>query len=341
MSLGLWLSACHPDEKDDSAAPPDDSGTTPTDAPPFVETLDPDVVHVLASSSPALGDPGHPLAELAVTLDTRWSLDFEDADGSGGAVRIADGDTVYVRSALPPDFKSELERVDATGTLLWSQDAFFMGDFSFAHGLVQTPAGDYLIADTILARILAVSEEGEVQWELSFVEDGTTRLPNGIDLATDGDGVTRIVVSSLYRTGPDAADHVDGFRLGGRTDVPTREWTFAGGQGTSERLWPHGPRFLDDGSVSVNYAARGQIARLVDGEVDWVVPRVPGKLAFPRDMVVLPDETWLVADAAAEVLRVYDPLGRFEIVDAAFVPGVFGLVEVPCGAGGTLPCLGG
>ena len=56
--------------------------------------------------------------------------------------------------------------------------------------------------------------------------------------------------------------------------------------------------------------------------------------------VVLPDGTWLIADAAEEVLRVHDPLGRFEIVDAAYVPGVFGLTVIACGDGGGLPCLG-
>ncbi len=305
---------------------------------PFVETLDPDQLHVLAASSPALGDPGHALSELTVDLDVRWSVDFEDADGVAGAVRIPEGDTVYVRSALPPDFASTLERVTAGGALVWSHDEFFEGAFSFAHGLVVTPDGAYVIADTIQSRVFAVTEEGAVRWELTFREGGGGRLPNGLDLRTDAQGVTRIVVSLL--AGGGGSDRVAVYRLGGPTDVPTLEWTFEGGADRDDRLWPHGPRFLDDGTVMVSYAARGRIAHLVEGQEDWVVPEEPGVLAFPRDTLVLPDGTWLVADAAAEVLRIHDPLGRFEVVDAAYVPGVFGLTGVICGEGGGLPCLG-
>ncbi|MDP2309386.1 MAG: hypothetical protein Q8P18_25420 [Pseudomonadota bacterium] len=315
----------------------DDSGHDT--APAFVETLDPDQLHILAASSPALGDPGHPLAELSLDLEVRWSVDFDNGDGTAGAVRFDNGETVYVRTALPPNFFSSLERVAADGTLLWTQHAFFSDNLSFAHGLVRTPDGDYLIADTILSRVLSVSEEGVVQWELSFRDEGGARLPNGIDLQTDSSGVTRIVVSQLVPGSAARSDQIEVYRLGGRTELPTLEWSFVGGSGPTERLWPHGPRFMEDGTVMVSYAARGQIGHLVEGVEEWRVPEVPGVLAFPRDTVVLPDGSWLVADAAEEVLRVHDPLGRFEIVGAAYVPGVFGLTSVTCGEGGGLPCL--
>lgn len=333
----LGCTAAKPPAGDDTAPVTTDTDTTPTD-PTFTETLPPDALHILAAGSPAQGDLGHPLTELSVDLETRWFLDLPEYDGTAGTARQPNGDTVYVRSSLPPDYASALERVDADGNLLWSHDEFFFGDFAFAHGLAETPDGDFLIADTVMARVIAVTEDGELLWELPFT-GSTTRLPNGLDLQTGTDGVTRIVVSELFRTGPETSDRVEVFQLGGRTDVPTLEWTFTGGEGSSERLWPHGPRFLEDGAVLVNFAARGQIARLEAGVVDTVVPEVPGVLAFPRDTLVLPDGTWLVADAGAEVVRIFDPLGSFQVVDAVAVPGVFGLARVDCAADGGLPCL--
>ena len=314
------------------------SATSDT-AAPFVETLEPDELHILTVGSPAAGDPGHPVAELSASLEVRWSLDFDNSDGAAGAVRDLGGETTYVRSSLPPLCNSALERVGPDGTLLWSRTAFFSGNLSFAHGLVRTPEGDYVIADTILSRLFAVSEEGVVLWDFSFGQDAV-RLPNGLDIQTGDDGITRIVVSELGSSITEDPDRVEVYRLGGRTDVPTIEWTFTGQSGADERLWPHGPRFLEDGSVMVNYAARGQIAHLNGGVEDWRVPETPGILAFPRDTVVLPDGTWLVADAGEEVLRVYDPFGSFQIVQAAYVPGVFSIQAVVCGDGGGLPCLG-
>ena len=310
------------------------------DTAPFVDTLDPDQLHILTVGSPTPGDGGHPVAELSADLQRRWSVDFDNADGAAGAVRDASGGTTYVRASLPPLCHSALERVGPDGALIWSQNAFFAGNLSFAHGLVQTPAGDYILIDTILSRVFSVSEAGEVLWDLSFGHE-QVRLPNGLDLQTDAEGVTRVVVTELGNTVTKDPDRIEVYRLGGRTDVPTVEWTFVGGSGTEDRLWPHGPRFLDDGSVMVNYAARGQIAHFNGGVEDWRVPETPGILAFPRDTLVLPDGTWLVADAAEEVLRVQDPMGIFRIVGAAYVPGVFGLRALECGAGGGLPCLGG
>jgi hypothetical protein len=311
-----------------------------TGAPPFVETLDPDALHILASGTQAPNDPGHALTELSVALDVTWSIDLDPGEGTAGAVRYPEGDTVYVRSGLPPDFVSALDRVDATGALVWSQDAFFSGDFSFAHGVVRTPDGDFVIPDPVVSRVLCASEAGDLLWEMSFRGDDGLRAPNGIDLRTDADGVTRIVVSELVAPDSDTSERVEVYRLGERDQPPTLEWRFEAGTGAAQRLWPHGPRFLDDGSVLINYAALGQVAHLVDGEEDWRAPDEPGPLAFPRDTLVLPDGTWLVADAAEEVLRVYDPRGRFEVVDAVRVPGVFGLAPVTCGpAGSLLPCL--
>ncbi|MES2644582.1 MAG: hypothetical protein V4850_34160 [Myxococcota bacterium] len=335
IALALFV-ACQSDGPADD--PSDDTGAVEP-AGPFVETLDPHVMHVLATSTPAPGDPGHAVTELSVTLDVQWAVDLDPGAGTAGAVRFENGDTVYVRSSLPPNFVSALERVDAAGALVWSQDAFFSGALSFAHGVVLTPDGDYVIADPIVSRVFGVSEAGEVLWELPFRSDAGTWHPNGLDLQTDAEGVTRIALSELVAPDSRRGERVEVYRLGGRTDTPTLEWSFEGGVGTAERLWPHGPRFMADGSVLVSWAALGQLARVEGGTEDWRVPEEPGVLAFPRDAVVLPDGSWLVADAAQEVLRVHDPLGAFEIVDAAYVPGVFGLTAVTCGSGGGLPCL--
>lgn len=320
---------------------PADSDTTPTEIPPFEETLEPDALHVIAAGTPAPGDGGHALTELSLDLVAGWTLDLDGYDGSAGSVRQANGDTVYVRSSLPPDYASAIEAVDADGALLWSHDEMFAGDFAFAHGLAMTPDGDFLVADTIMSRVTAVSPAGATLWSLGFVVDGVTRLPNGLALGTDTEGVTRIVVTELFRAGLDTSDRVEVYRLGGRTDVPTLEWTWSGGSGTSGRVWPHGPRFLDDGSVLVNFAALGQVAHFVDGVPVEQAPATPGALAFPRDTLVLPDGTWLIADAGMELVRVYDPYGRFEVVGAVTAPGVFGLAPVVCAADGGLPCLPG
>ena len=63
--------------------------------------------------------------------------------------------------------------------------------------------------------------------------------------------------------------------------------------------------------------------------------------AFPRDAVFLSDGTLVVADAAAEVVRVADPHGEATVVGATQTPGVFGVSRVVCGDGEGVPCLGG
>ncbi len=328
------LAACDSDGK-----PPADS-TAGADAP-FVETLTANSLHILASSTPVPGDPGHSITEYSAALDPGWTLDLSGEDGTSGTVRQANGNTVFVSCALPPDYSSTLAEVDPAGNLLWSEDDFFAGEFAFAHGLAMTPAGDFLIVDTVMARILAVDPQGELIWELSLTTDGGSRLPNGLALTTDADGVSRIAVTELAHADPQACDRVQVFRLGSRTEVPTVEWTYTAEPGSAGRLWPHGPRFLADGSLLVSFAALGQIAHFVDGAPVTVVPPVAGMLAYPRDVLVLPDGTWLIADGGAELLRIYDPYGRFELVDMVPAPGIFGLAAVVCGPDGGLPCLPG
>lgn len=326
----VTLLACKPDGE----WPVDDTGP----APPFVETLEPDATHFVVSSSPVPGDPGHPLAEFAQDLSLRWFHDPEGDDGVAGATRFVNGDTVYVRSPLPPGFGSTVERVDAAGGLLWS-NADILDGLSFAHGLVYHPDGYYIAVDTSGFRIVAFEEDGTNLWTASLTDTDGAWLPNGIDLRVDED-VVRIAVSSLSVSGAQNADRVAVYRLGSRDELPELEWQFEGEPGEAERLWPHGPQFLTSDRVLVNLAARGQIAIVEGGELAPGYPARPGVLAYPRDTLVLDDGTWLVADAATELLRIYDPFGRFEVVAAVAVPGVFGIDRLDCAAGGGLPCLG-
>jgi hypothetical protein len=104
----------------------------------------------------------------------------------------------------------------------------------------------------------------------------------------------------------------------------------------AEGSWPHGPGVLDDGTITVALSARGQVVGLRDGAQDWRVPELPGAVAFPRDAAFLPDGTLLLADGATELVRVADPFGAFEVVDAVAAPGIYCIDVVDCAEGGCL-----
>lgn len=326
----ILLLACAGPNGDSGAAP--DTGAPPA---PFVDPLDPDSLHVLACSSPAPGEGGHALTEVGLDLTPRWNADFDPTNGASGAVRLPDGNTTVVRVGIPPVVLSALDVVDSAGTTVSSDMDVFGGGFAFAHGLEHTPDGDYIIADVVWARVFAVSPEGEPLWDMSFTSEDGSRVPNGITLMTDSTGVTRLGVTALSRGVGGTTDSVQVYRLGARTDKPTLEWRYDAPSGDNERLWPHGPRFVGD-TLYVNLASRGQIAGFADGVEQWRVPPTAGILAFPRDVLPLSDGTWLVADAARDVLRIRDPLGAFEVVNAGSIPGVFSLVPLDCA---TMMCL--
>lgn len=345
-----------------ATCPPDTAGGTGADtAPAWSDPLSPDAVHLLVHGTPsegevdAAGGPAPAIREVGADLTPRWSLAFTatadaaadgqaDGSGSAGAIRHADGRTTYARTWPPPTLGSAIETVDAAGAPLASVDAFF-ARVAFAHGLVETPDGDWLVADTIAGRVVAVDPDGVVLWQQSFADEGATLWPNGVDLVVGDDGEARFVVTLLYHSGDTTTDRVELWRLGGRTDAPTREWSWPPADGSDPYLgaddatgvWPHGPHLAPDGTVTVSLAARGQIALLADGATTTVMPPAPGPLVFPRDAAWLPDGSLVVADAAAEVLRVADPTGAFAVVGALRAPGVYAVGVLDCATTACLP----
>lgn len=314
------------DTADSETADSGDSGT------PWVDPLDPDDVHILVGSTPGEGSGWGALEELGADFSDRWTLAFDDDAGTAGAIRHPDGSTTYARTWPPPALGSAIETVDAQGALLDSVNSFF-ARVSFVHGLVETPAGDWVIADTLAGRVISVDTAGTVLWELTW----SGIWPNGVAITTDDEGVTRIVVTFLYQSGSDTTDRIDVWRLGGRTEEPTREWTWPADGDDATGTWPHGPHFLPDGTVTAMLAGRGQLIGLREGEEVWRIPEEPGAMAFARDAVFLPDGSLVVADAAAEVLRVADPFGSFTVVDSRRAPGVYCVEALDCATEACLP----
>lgn len=330
----LLLFACDGADKADSACPPDAPYGSAC-AVPFEDTLDPDLWHLLVSSTPGVPGEGVAIEELALDFSSRWQHTLED-DGSAGAVRRPDGQTWYARTGLPPDFGFSLEAVDEGGELLWSRTGDGLGSVGFLHGLVETPEGDLISADAVFGRIFAADTEGNLLWDIALAGEG--RMPNGLGIAVGDDGVTRLAVSQLRRNEIAAGDQVSVYRLGARDEPPTLEWSWPPEGQVEEGVWPHGPRFEADGTVVFVLAAQGRIVGVRDGEELWRIPEGPPIFGFARDALFLPDGTLLVAEAASEIVRVADPFGSFTVVDSVSTPGVFNLNPIVCG--GDRPCFG-
>lgn len=275
---------------------------------PWEDPLVPGTHHILVHSTPGSGGPM--IEELATDLTERWRLLSPDGSGSAGAVRHADGGTTFARTWPPPTLSSAIDTVDAEGTLVGTIDAFFSA-VSFVHGLVETPGGNWIVADTLASRVFCTTPEGEILWTISW----DARWPNGISLTGD-----QLAVTLLYQSGDDETDAVEVWQL---TDPPELEW-----QWTSAETWPHGPHIDAAGEVTLALAATGQVATLADGEETWRSPA--GALAFPRDALPLPDGSLLIADGAAEIVRVDDPRGAFRVVASRRAPGVYGLGLLDC-----------
>ena len=296
----------------------------------FVDTLAPDAVHLLINSTPGTGAAGHAIEETAVDFAARWVLDQSDGSGSSGTLRLPDGTTVYAHSWPPPDYGSALDAVDPEGNLLWQERDFFRNARAFVHGVVMTPDGDYILADTIESRIVAIDPTGTVLWEQSWREDVGVHWPNGITLRTDDEGTTRLAVTLLYSVGDYTNDRVELWRLTSRLTPPTREWSWPPVGTDTHATWTHGPHIIEDGTVTAALSATGSIIGLRDGERSWQIPPGPSPLAFPRDATFLPDGTLLIADAASEVLRVADPFGAFTVVDSHTANGVYSIDLLDC-----------
>lgn len=275
---------------------------------PWEDSLLPGAHHLLVHSTPGSGGPM--IEELGTDLSDRWSFLSPDGSGSAGGIRHDDGRTTFARTWPPPTLSSAIDTIDADGVLVGTLDAFFSA-ISFVHGIVETTDGDWIVADTLASRLFCTTPEGELRWTLEW----ETRWPNGISLADD-----RLAVTLLNQTGDDETDAVELWRL---SDPPELEW-----QWTSAEAWPHGPHVDDTGQVTLALAASGQIATLAGGEEKWRSPA--GALAFPRDALPLPDGSILVADAAAEVVRIADPQGAFRVVASRRAPGVYGFGLLDC-----------
>lgn len=297
---------------------------------PWVETLDADDLHVLVGSTPGEGTGAPALEELALDNTPRFSVSFGDDAGTAGALRSNDGTTTYAKTWPPQALGSAVEAVNAAGDVLWSQDEYF-SSFSFVHGLELGPDGEFILADTTAGTVFAVTPEGEPLWSIAWQADGVVHWPNGIHVATTSDGVTLMAVSLLVQAGA-GDDRVDVYALG--PDGPEPRWAYEAGDAS----WPHGPHVEADGSVVASLAARGQVIRLVDGDLSWTIPPEPGVLAFPRHAVFLPDGSLLVADAAADLLRIGNPMSTFEVVAARSTPGIYSLELLDCAES---TCLGG
>ncbi len=349
--------ACSPGDSSGDTFQRIDTGTAPTDSwttedqetgepdeDVFVETLSPDSVHILTTNQVSSPQDGHAITEFSADLSESWSLDLSEA-GAMGAWRFDNGDTVYVKSYLPPDFRSMVEYLDSTGELLWSYGSLFLFGLGFSHGVVATPAGDFITVDSTAGLLLSFDADGQVLWSMPSGEGDELGTPNGLSLHEGSDGQVLLAVSMLLRSGVDGSDQLVLYRLGSqRTDPPEELWRVALVSDQEDgRTWPHGPHFQDDGSLLICLSALGSVMAvdLTDGTELWSIPGDSGgtQLAFPRDATFLPDGTLLVADAGTELLRIWDPFDTFQVVSAIEVPSIFSATTVICSQDGSFPCL--
>lgn len=312
----------------------------PTDTYEFEETLDADEVHVLVSSD--VFTEGHALAELDPQLNLMWYGDVESGSGALGAIRLDDGDTVFAHIQAPPIYISAFERMDPEGNIVWSY-----GDLTaigFSHGVGVTRDGTYVGIDTVAGRILAFDEAGTLLWEVSTSEEGEEYRPNGLSVLDGDDGTIRIATSLLERSGTGQPDVLALWETQDASVAPELVWRALVTDRLGVGAWPHGPRLNPDGTLTLCQSSNGQVVGydLSNGLELWRVPETGDapQLVFPRDALFLEDGSMLVADGAAELVRVADPFESFTVVGAVTMPGIFGLHEIRCGEGGGLPCLG-
>jgi len=314
---------------------PEDSGLEP-----FVETLDPGSMHLLVTRLPRF--PAEPaLVEYDLALDERWSFGLA-AGGAQGAWRLDNGDTVFTAATLPPDLASSAVRIDAEGTLIWDHSELFLAGLGFSHGVVPTPEGDWIALDTTGGQLVSFDEAGEILWTYPFHETGEPGSPNGISVFDSPDEGTLLGVSLLERSGGTGEQALALLEHRGAGEPPVERWRWSIEQ-SEGTVFPHGPRFTDDGELLICLSSLGQVAALdLQGDELWRVPADAraAALSFPRDAVLLPDGSLVVADGAAELVRIHDPHGAFEIVSAVEVPDIFSVHPVVCAEGGGLPCLG-
>ncbi len=326
----------------------DDSLATDDDSTKDEPVLGPhDDWHLLISSDGWNGPPPFALTELDSSGSAVWTVDFEGNSVAEGLLRKDNGHTLITRV----DFTSHdawVEELDALGGVVWSTDGEALGGLHYTHDMVETAAGDLILADTEIQRIIAASLPDTLLWTLdSLKPDGKSLLsPNGLSLRSNEDGSEDLLLSGRGNFLADnPGDGVMAFRLGEREEEPSFLWQFPEAPDLSLLATPHGPRWISGGGAFVCSSTQGHIVGLDDEgqEVFRLPPKARwGVLDEPRDALFLPDGRLLVANSGSgEILWVEDPWGAFTISSRAAVPGPFRLQLLTCDAKNDgLPCLG-
>lgn len=343
LCLGLATSACASGDGSDSAGDSAGQAARAYELAPYEDPVDPEAEHLLATALATVEAPV--LHELTPDLQTAWSWAGNGA-GAMGAWREEDGQTTYSRVGLPPAWTSSIEQIDAEGQVIWGLDDLFVAGIGFSHGVVRTPSGRYIALDTAAGELVAFDEDGTVAWTTPAGTPDEPVSPNGIALRVDPDdpeGPVHLAVSTLGRLDDSGTHGLVRFLLPDPDEPPEEVFRVLLAEQAGETTWPHGPRFQDDGTLTVCHSAAGQVVAFDEvGAEAWRMPEEPGSLfAFPRDAVFLSDGSLVVADAGQELIRVADPLGEPQVVAAVALPGVFSVGRVDCGEGGGVPCLSG
>jgi hypothetical protein len=299
----------------------------------------PETWHALLTADGLLSKDNPPLVEVDANLDRVWTYEFDGLEGRGaqGVDRNADGQTVYTR-VLGGNSGGWIDLINPNGTVAWSWEGDSVGGLSFPHGVIYTPAGDLVIADTSAGRLLSVDLAGQVLWE----EPVSNAAPNGLATWTDSEGETYLAVTGRHSLVLDAEDEeiVNRYRLNGRTEAPDLEWSRVLPLVDGHVESPHGPTFLDDGSIVYCARALHQMVRLSpDGDETWRSPLDLQVLSQPQGAAWVEGALLIADSSAGQLLRFDDPFGAFENTAATPLDGIFGVKIVWCGPNEGLPCL--
>ncbi len=294
--------------------------------------------HVLLTADGLLSEENPPVVEVDADMNRVWERDFDGLEGRGaqGIDRDPTGRTVYTR-VLGNTSGGWVDLVEPDGTLVWSWEGESAGGLSFPHGVAFTPAGDLVIADTSANRLISVGLDGELLWEEPLPDTS----PNGLDLWTDPEGVTHLAVTGRHALRLDLEDQevLNRYRLRGRTETPELTWSLERPGEDGQLESPHGPSFLEDGSLLYCARTRHQIVAVsAEGEETWRNEVDEGVLLRPQDVAWV-EGAMLVADSQlGQLLRIEDPFGAFEVTEAVAMDGIFGVSVVWCGPEDGLPC---
>lgn len=313
-----------------------ETGTADTGLTGHSGPTEPRTWHLLVSADGRLSDDNPPLVELDAQLERVWSHDFAGLEGRGaeGIDRHPDGRTAYTRVQGSTQ-GGWIDVLDASGQLAWTWEGEGAGGLSFPHGVAFTPAGDLVIADTSAGRLISVDLAGQVLWE----EPLPTTAPNGLDLWTDPDGQTHLLVTGRHALGVGLDDEelINRYQLQGRTESPTLTWSrVLEGEGS---VSPHGPLQLDDGTAL--YCARGEhqiVALSADGDETWRSAVDAQVLDAPQGLAWADGALFVADSGAGRLLRFDDPFGAFENTASAAVDSPFEVQAVTCGPDAGPPC---